>query len=193
METANPAGKPVLMSWPATVVKLSCSHLSPVAPNHPSAKTPAHASMTVITQFYTPATARTDVLPVPTSPRSGAWATMSKEVTSHATCRTSHVVWSVISCCPVTLTTAKEYAIVESAKQKVTVSSLAFTPDLSVGTLVMHHATLAPPAHTPPALQRWQCSAIVGTGRRPYPVQRQPAPLRDMQLLLWRVSCRICS
>lgn len=79
----------------------------------------------------------------------------SKEVTSHATCRTSHVVWSVISCCPVTLTTAKEYAIVESAKQKVTVSSLAFTPDLSVGTLVMHHATLAPPAHTPPALQRY--------------------------------------
>lgn len=53
------------------------------------------------------------------------------------------------------LIAANEYAIVGIVKLKVIVSSLAHTPDLSVGTPVMPHATLAPPAHTPPALPRY--------------------------------------
>ncbi|KAK1796942.1 hypothetical protein P4O66_008255, partial [Electrophorus voltai] len=142
-------------------------------------------------QCSTPATARRDVLPVHTSPRSGAWASMSNGATSPATCRTSPVVWCVISCCPVAPTTVRGCATVGSARFQESVGSLVFTPGLSVGTPATPCATLEPLACTPPALPRWQYSATVAARRRPCSAQRQPALTRGLRYAAISVASKL--
>lgn len=83
-----------------------------------------------------------------------------KEVISHATCRTYHVVYCVISSCPVALIAVRRYVIVENARRRENVNNHALMPDLHAGIPVLPPATRAPPVHPVPAVLRYSPSLI---------------------------------